>query len=124
MNLHEQFYDLRTKVWDEFERVVRTGCDTLGEFPIVVGELQIRNKVIADTEEIIIRGIVKNENYNLHVGLEGIDLIVGTNKVKVKIFSYLTEEETIKEVEPDILNLQCLSTYLSGGFNVYDITKK
>ena len=119
MNLHEEFYDFRERVWNEFENLVQTGCDYVGEFPIVIGELQIRTKSIYDTEEIIIHGIVKNENYNLHVGLEGIDLIVQTNKIKIIKIDIFNNEKTIKEVEPDVLNLQCLSTYLSGGFKAY-----
>ena len=116
MSLHKEFYSFRTKVWDEFEKLVRTGCDYIGEFPVVNGEILRRTKTIADTDEIIIRGIVADSEYSLH---KGTDLIVGTTKIKVMVHSVFSDEIRIEEVEPDILNLQCLSTYLSGGFSVY-----
>ena len=116
MSLHNEYYSLRRRVWDEFEKLVRIGCNYHGEFPIVKGEIRIRNKADANTDEIIIRGIVADKSYSLH---EGVDLIIGTGKVKVKIHNILTNETKIIEVEPDILNIECLSTYLSGGFSIY-----
>ena len=42
---------------------------------------------------------------------------IGTNKIKIIMFTLDGDKEI--EVEPDILNLQTLSTYMSGGFSCY-----
>jgi len=123
MSLHEEFYSLRERVWSAFEALVRTGCDFLGDFPIKVGELQIRNSIIPDVEEITIWGILADSNYRLHQGNnEGKNIIVGTNKIKVickNTWPNQNDKEVIREVEPYILDLQTLSTYISGGYAVF-----
>jgi hypothetical protein len=116
MNLHQEFYALREKVWAKFEELVKTGCDILGDFPIVVGEMRVRNSLVDDVEEITIWGIIADSNYKLH---KGVDLIVGTGKIKVICKHILNKTEEIKEVEPNIEDLQTLSTYVSGGYSVY-----
>jgi hypothetical protein len=119
MSLHEEFYSLRERVWSAFETLVRTGCDFLGDFPIQVGEFKVRNSIVPDVEEITIWGILADSNYRLH---EGKDLNVGARKIKVickNTWPNQNEKEIIREVEPYILDLQTLSTYISGGYAVY-----
>lgn len=126
MNLHVEFYDFRKRVWEQFEKLVRNGCNYIGEFPISVGELHLeatdkRNSVIiGDNTLIIINGIVKNENYIIHSEKNSEkDINIITNTIKVIVEDYKTKK--IKEIEviPNILDLQELSTYISGGFSVY-----
>jgi hypothetical protein len=112
MSLHEQYYDLREKCWKAFEDLVITGCDYVGQLEIIVGKLRIRNKITSDTDTIIIKGIVANPEYSLH---EGTNMIIGTNKIEV-----IMADDSIKKVTPDILSLDSLATYVSGGFSVYN----
>jgi hypothetical protein len=120
MTLHEEFYELRRKVWEGLETLVHTGCDFIGEFPIVIGEIKTKHKIIQNTQTIVIRGIIKDEKYSLH---RGADLIIGTNTIKVKVYDCTTNTESIRDVEPDDMDLQELATYLSGGFKAYPDSK-
>ena len=106
--LHERFYKLRDDVWKEFEKLVQTGCDIEGE----LSTIEYKDTLF------IIKGILKDKNYSLHIGE---DMIVGTSKIKVKtaIFQRNQFIEVELEVEPDISDLQTLSTYVSGGFSAY-----
>ncbi len=125
MNLHEQYYNLRDKVWNELEELVHKGCEWYGEFPIVVGEIVVPPKglrtittAFGDTVDITIVGIIKDENYYIHPPKESEkDINVITNKIKV--IAYNSSGNEIIEVEPYISDLQSLSTYISGGFSLY-----
>jgi hypothetical protein len=122
MNLHNEFYSLREKTWNAFDEAVRKGTDQIGDFPIVLGEITLPAEglrkittIIGNCHEITIKGIVADPKYKQHPDKETEDdIIVDTTKIKV-----ITYDDEIIEVEPDILNLQCLCTYLSGGFSVY-----
>ncbi len=116
MTLHEEFYELRGKIWKGLEDLVHAGCDIIGEFPIIIGEIKTKHKIIQNSKTIMIRGIIKDEKYLLH---RGTDLIIGTNTIKVKLYDCITDIESIKDVEPDDMDLQELATYLSGGFKAY-----
>ena len=122
MNLHKEFYNFRERVWNELENLVHNGCNFIGKFPTVIGEIELKGNtqrggmIISDTTSIVIHGIVKNENYFIHPEKQSdkdIDII--TNKIMV-----IKRDGTKIEVEPDLLDLQELSTYLSGGFSAYD----
>jgi hypothetical protein len=126
MNLHNKYYCLREEVWKELENCVHSGPDIIGEFPIVIGELNLdgnskrSGKFINDCTTIVIFNIIKDENYQIHPNKESEnDINVTTNKISVIIHS-LSGVSCIIEVEPDILDLQELSTYLSGGFSAYE----
>ena len=108
MNLHEQFYDLRERVWTELENTVHTGCDFIGEFPTAIGEIYLDNnsnrgsKFIGDCTSIVIHGIIKDENYSIHPKKEENDLYIITNKISVIIHS-LSGVSSIIEVGSDVL---------------------
>lgn len=127
MNLHNKYYNLREEIWTELENLVHKGCDYIGEFPVKVGEYVVPPKGLrtittcfGDTCEIVISGIVADPNYSIHPPKESPkDISVITNKIKVKKWKTPGEFDII-EVQPDILDLQHLSTYLSGGFRVYE----
>lgn len=113
--LHNQFYDFRDEVWRQFEALVRTGCHFIGELSIITGEINLPGpKIIANTQEIIIYGIIRDENYNLR---QDDDLIMGTAKIKVR--RQEGAETFLEDVEPNILDLQSLCTYVSGGYAAY-----
>lgn len=130
-NLHEQFYDFRDRVWKEFEKLVQEGSDISGEIPIVVGEyslppngLRTITHGLTDVCDISIDGILPNEDYCIFPKKESEkDIHVTTNKIIVKIKNWCTVNKNYInleiEVEPDILNLQTLATYISGGWNCY-----
>ncbi len=115
MNLHEEFYDLRDRIWKCFENTVREGCDYIGDFPIII------DGKVHDTDTMIIYGIVKDENYSLFPKKNsGKDLNISINKIKVLVKKDITNDiKSEIEVQPDILDLQELSTYLSGGFSIH-----
>lgn len=123
--LHEEFYSFRERVWNELESLVHKGSDWYGEFPIVIGEITVPPKglrnittTFGDTYEITIKGIIPNPNYYIHPPKKSEkDITVITNKIKVIMFSLDGDKEI--EVEPDILDLQTLSTYISGGFGCF-----
>lgn len=72
MNLHKQYYNLREQVWTELENLVHKGCNFIGQFPTVIGEIELKSNskrsgmIISDTTSIVILGIVKNKNYSIH----------------------------------------------------------
>lgn len=121
-NLHKKFYAFRDEVWGELEKLVRMGCGYVGEFPIIIGEIDLpqtdkrSSKIISDTDNLIIYGIVKDENYRLFPEKTSENDINVINNV----ITVILEGGTTIEVEPDILDLQELSTYVSGGFSAYN----
>ena len=123
MNLHKQFYQLREDIWKALDELVRVGCDFIGEFPIHLGSMTIQGKSgqkksIGDTDEILIYGIVANPEYKLHDDKEDErDIIVNTNLIKVIINN---DTKETRDVEPNLLDLQSLCSYISGGFAAYD----
>ena len=131
-NLHNEFYDFRDKVWRQFEDLVKEGCNIVGELPIKVGEyslppngLRTGSVGLWDTTEILINGIAPNEDYCIFPTKENEkDIIVRTNRITVYIKKWcVVESEYIElelDVEPYILDLQGLSTYISGGFEAYN----
>lgn len=127
MNLHTEFYDLRDKCWKALEEMVRTGAKIDGDLPIVIGEytlapsgLRTNTTCFPDYCDIIITEIIANPNYQIFPDkISDKDIHVTTNTFKVKLFS-LRDEEVIVEVEPDLNNIQTLSTLLSGGYSVYN----
>ena len=132
MSLHNEFYEFRDKVWKEFEKLVQEGCDISGELPIKVGEyslppngLRRGSHHLADVCNISINGISANADYCIFPKKESEhDINVITNKITVKLSNWCTiNNKSIDleiEVEPDILDLQTLSTYISGGWSVYN----
>ena len=129
-NLHEEFYDFRDKVWKELERIVHEGCEITGEFPIQVGEyslppngLRTGGVHLSDNTNITIDGIFADEDYSIFPPKEGEkDINVTTNRIKVRVKDWIKNRDLELDVEPDILDLQALSTYLSGGFALYTST--
>jgi len=122
MTLHEEFYDFAKRVRNRFEELVRTGCDHIGEFSIRVDEQHSKsiNRFIIGDNTLIIFGIVKDENYSIHPTKNSErDISVFTNTIKVIVEDIMTNERKEIEVTPDILDLQNLSTYISGGFSAY-----
>lgn len=121
-SLHEKFYQLREDTWKALDELVRTGCNYIGEFPILLGKMTVcgksgQRKSIGDTDSIIIYGIVANPTYKMHEDKEDErDLIVSTSEIEV-IVDGSTKETRM--VEPYLLDLQELCTYLSGGFAAY-----
>lgn len=115
--LHQEFYDFRERVWKALEELVHTGCDYIGEFPTA-------NKESC----FIIHGIKANPNYSICPQKKNEkDIVVKTNKITV-IYealnvsgSKMNRVKLEKEIIPNLLGLQELSTYLSGGFSVYNI---
>ena len=130
--LHEEFYDFRDKVWKAFEKLVQEGCEIAGELPIVVGEyslppngLRTITHGLTDVCDISINAIIPNEDYCIFPKKESEkDITVTTNKIKVRINQWCQiNKRNIDleiEVEPDILNLQTLSTYVSGGYSLLE----
>ena len=128
-NLHNEFYQFRDKVWKAFEKLVQEGCEITGELPIVVGEyslppngLRTITHGLADVCDISINAIIPNEDYCIFPKKESEkDITVTTNKIEVKINQWCTINKNyidlVIEVKPDILNLQSLSTYISGGYS-------
>ncbi len=131
MTLHKEFYDFRDKVWKSFEKLVQEGCEISGKLPIVVGEyslppngLRTITHGLTDVCDIDINAIIPNEDYHIFLKKESDkDITVTTNKIKVRINQWCqVNKRNIDleiEVEPDILNLQTLSTYVSGGYSCY-----
>lgn len=126
MNLHEEFYDFRQRVWDAFEKLVQKGCDFIGDFPIDTEEKALSKDIFSVDNgknycrEIIINGIIADSTYRINPLKESEkDIDVITNTIQVKIQNISHKEEIIVEVVPDILDLQTLSTYISGGYSVY-----
>lgn len=130
--LHVEFYEFRDKVWKAFEKLVKDGCEITGEIPIVVGEyslppngLRTITHCLTDVCDITINAILPNEDYSLFPKNDSEkDITVRTNKIKVKINKFCSVNkkyiDLVIEVEPDILNLQTLSTYISGGYSCYN----
>jgi len=130
--LHREFYDFRDKVWKAFEKLVQEGCEITGELPIVVGEyslppngLRTSTHGLTDVCGITINAIIANEDYCIFPKKESEkDITVTTNKIKVKINQWCqVNKKNVDleiEVEPDILDLQTLSTYISGGYSCYN----
>lgn len=116
-NLHEEYYNFRNKVWKQFEQLVKTGSNNIGEFPIIVGEIEVRDTIIQDTDNILIYGILKDDNYSINIRTT--EMFFNTTKIKVLVNKFNSVAKII-EVEPNIQNLQELSTYISGGLVVYD----
>jgi hypothetical protein len=131
MNLHEEFYAFRDKVWRELERQVHEGTQTHGEFPICIGDyslppngLREHSVGLTDTTSIHIIGIQPDPDYAIFPPKESErDIHVTTNRITVLIQKWSPEDKknyTFElNVEPDILDLQTLSTYLSGGWSCY-----
>ena len=131
MNLHEEFYAFRDKVWKELERQVKEGTNISGEFPICVGEyslppngLRTHSVGLTDCTAISIEGIIANEDYAIFPPKENEkDIHVTTNRITVIVNNWSPEDKRFYQfeldVEPDILDLQTLSTYLSGGWSCY-----
>jgi hypothetical protein len=129
--LHEEFYEFRDKVWKAFEELVHEGCEISGELPIVVGEYSLPpnglrdiTNIISDVCDISINAILPNPDYCVFPEKNSDkDIVVTTNKVTVKINQWCQVNrrniDLVIEVEPDILNLQTLSTYISGGYGCY-----
>ena len=100
--------------------------------PIIVGEynlppngLRTSTYSLKDVCDISINVILANEDYCIFIKKESEkDINVTTNKIKVKISEWCFVNKGYIdleiEVEPDILNLQSLSTYISGGYNCCD----
>ena len=135
MNVHEEFYNFRDKIWSLLENLVQEGCEYVGAFPVTIGHytlppngnLRTGSVYLSDTTDITIYGIKKDINYRIHPSKESEkDISVTTNKITVVIKEYVAKgsklSQELKEIEvtPDILDLQTLSTYLSGGYSVYD----
>lgn len=123
-NLHNRFYAFREDCWKEFEALVHNGCDYIGEFPVLIGGSYLADRFMPYIETITIYGIVKDENYKVcFTNQSPKDLIVHTNKIKVlrKDHACMGGVGLYKlEVTPDILDLQELATYISGGFAAYN----
>jgi hypothetical protein len=131
--LHTEFHEFREKVWKAFEKLVQEGCEISGELPIVVGEYSLPPNGLrtggvhtADVTNIAISGIFSDPDYSLFPKKESEkDITVKTNKIRVTVEDWgkFVNGAPIKlelEVEPDILDLQHLSTYISGGWAVYE----
>jgi hypothetical protein len=130
--LHDEFYDFRDKVWKSFEKLVQEGCEIHGDLPIVVGEynlpangLRTTIDCLTDVCDITINAIIANKDYCIFPKKESEkDIIITTNKIKVKISKWCNINgkyiDLEIEVEPDILNLQSLSTYISGGYSCFN----
>ena len=134
MTLHEEFYAFRDNVWRELERQVHEGTKIRGEFPICVGDyslppngLREYSVGLTDTTNINIIGIQADPDYAIFPPKNSEkDIHVTTNKICVLVekWSIVDKKNYIFElhVKPDILDLQTLATYLSGGWDSY-ITK-
>jgi len=132
MSLHNEFYEFRDKVWKEFERIVQEGCDIAGQIPIVVGEysmppngLRIGSVHLTDVTNLSVSGIFSNPDYAIFPPKENEkDIIVSTNRITVLVKNWdIVNGKFVDmelDVEPDILDLQALSTYVSGGWECYN----
>ena len=130
--LHKEFYEFRDKVWKAFEKLVQEGCEITGNLPIVVGEYSLPPNELRDIThnltdvcEISINAIIQNEDYCIFPKKRSEkDINIITNKIKVKIRQWSQINNNFIdleiEVKPDILNLQTLSTYVSGGYDCYN----
>ncbi|MEM7035481.1 MAG: hypothetical protein AAF570_00800 [Bacteroidota bacterium] len=122
MNLHNEFYDFRERVWRQLEKTVQEGCECIGDFPITLGDIHLPKtehrsaQIIADTTNINIYGIIADPNYHIFppkASPRSLNVIVNT----ITVFFYGGHQ---REVTPDLLSLQYLSTYLSGGYAAYE----
>ncbi len=126
-NLHEEFYDFRERCWKALEELVHNGCDYPGQFPIKVGEYSLPSNGLRtggvhlyDTTDLMIDGILPDEDYAIFPAKESDkDINVTTNTIRVYKKDFISGERLEIEVTPYLLDLQTLSTYLSGGYSVY-----
>jgi len=110
MKFHDRYMELRTQLWDEFERLARRGAHFM-PFIDVTYPKGIHPEGLSRNSEgeswFYAKGLLSNPAYELHVGA---DFIVATNKVV-----FVDIDDSAHEITPDVLDLYWLSELLDSA---------
>lgn len=110
MKFHDRYMELRTQLWDEFERLVKRGARFMPFVDVTCPKGVHPEGLSKNTEGeswFYAKGLVSNPTYKLHAGE---DFVVATNSVV-----FIDINGRAHEFTPNVLDLYWLSELLDSA---------